>query len=387
MHEVGLSPALGTFVAGVVLADSEYRHELEGDIEPFKGLLLGLFFISIGAQIDYGGIGRAPLTIAGVVIGAMAVKLGVLYALGRVFRLDRPSRWLLAFAMPQIGEFAFVLLSFGQQQGILGPALASPLVAAVAISMVLTPGLFIAVERWVLPRVTDRAAARPHEVPETGGKVVIAGHGRFGQVVGRILRANRIATTILDLDPQMVDILGRLGIKTYYGDASRVELLEAAGCASASLFVLAVDDVAEATKIAHTVRHHFPSLRIIARARNRVHYYELRRAGVEEVHRETFAAAYEAGIASLRALGYRAYTAQRLARRWRDHEERELGELLELWGTDSKTYFARARLAIGEAERHMREADPTLHDDVDTAWNNETLRADQRPDAAQDEAR
>ena len=383
MQQVGLSPALGTFLAGVVLADSEYRHELEGDLEPFKGLLLGLFFISVGAQIDFALIGDDPARIAGLVAGAMTVKLLVLYGLARLFALGRPARWLVALGLAQVGEFAFVLISFGLQSGVFGADVASPLVATVAISMVLTPVLFIVLERVVLPRVTDDATEpRPHdEIADADSPVVFAGYGRFGQIVGRILRANRIPCTVLDLDPEMVDVLGRLGVKVYYGDASRLDLLHAAGCARARLFVLAVDDAAEATKIAETVRKHFPNLTILARARDRVHYFELRRLGIEHVQRETFASAYETGIEALRRLGYRAHTAQRLARRWRAHEEREIEELAELWG-QGETYFARARRAIEEAERLMRDEDPQVYEERDAAWDNESLRADNRVDAA-----
>lgn len=374
MHVVGFSAALGTFMAGVVLADSEYRHELEADIEPFKGLLLGLFFISVGAQIDFGLLASEPATILGIVVGTMALKLGVLYLLGRSFALDRPARWIVAFALPQIGEFAFVLVSFGRTTGVFDERVAAPLVAAIAVSMALTPLCFVALERWILPAVGDRGEARPHDhIPHQDAAVVIAGYGRFGQIVGRILRANRIPMTVLDLDPEMVDVLGRLGIKVYYGDASRIELLEAAGCARASLFVLAIDDREQAMAVAHVVRQHFPDLRILARARDRPHYVELRRAGVVDVHRETFAAAFETGIVALRALGFRAHTAHRLARRWRDHEEREIEELVPLWG-DEDARFARTRLAMQEAERLMREEDPEVAEVRDAAWDNEGRR-------------
>ena len=384
MQSVDVSPALGTFLAGVVLADSEYRHELEVDIEPFKGLLLGLFFISVGAQIDFGLIVSTPLKIAGIVIGSMTLKLVVLYGLGRVFGLDRPARWLFAFALAQIGEFAFVLLNMGLTEGIFTPDVASPLVAAVAISMVLTPPVFIFLERFVLPRVTDQEPTREQdEIRDADTPVVIAGYGRFGQMVGRILRANRIPMTILDLDPEMVEIVGRLGVKVYYGDASRTDLLHAAGCAKAKLFVLAVDDAPTATKIAEAVREHFPKLTIIARCRDRPHYWELRQRGVSRVFRETFGSAYETGIAALQALGYRAYTAHRLARKWREHEERLLEELGEVWGKgDRDAYLKRTRGAMDEAERLMRDEDPTVFEERDAAWDNESLRADRQVDAA-----
>jgi monovalent cation:proton antiporter-2 (CPA2) family protein len=381
MLQVELSPALGTFLAGVVLADSEYRHELETDIEPFKGLLLGLFFISVGAQIDFALIGSRPLVILGLVVATMLGKLAVLHGLGRVFGLDRPARWLLAVSLAQIGEFAFVLLSFGLQAGIFDEELAGTLVATVAISMVLTPPAFILLERVILPRVTHRGEDRPQdEVVDDHNPVVIAGYGRYGQIVGRILRANRIGMTILDLDPEMIDVLGRLGIKAYYGDGARADLLRAAGCEHAKLFVVAVDDKATATRITETVREHFPHLPILARCVDRPHYWELRRIGVRRAFRETFGSAYETGVEALKLLGYRANTAVRLARRWRRHEESELDELGELFRADRATYFARARAAMAEAERLMRDEDPTVFVENDAGWNNESLRADTKPD-------
>jgi glutathione-regulated potassium-efflux system ancillary protein KefC len=383
MQKVGLSPALGTFLAGVVLADSEYRHELESDIEPFKGLLLGLFFISVGAQIDFSLLASSPGPIAGIVVGTMVIKLVALYGAARMFRLGRPARWLVAVGLSQIGEFAFVLLSFGVQSQIFTEATASPIVAAVAFSMVLTPPLFVALERWILPAVAEVEPRREQDTIEHADTpVVMAGYGRFGQIVGRILRANRIQCTVLDLDPEMVDILGRLGIKVYYGDASRLDLLRAAGCERAKLFVLSVDDAAECTKIAEQVRKHFPHLRILVRARDRPHYFELRHLGIESIHRETFGSAYEMGIEALRSLGYRAHTAHRVARRWRDHEEREIEELAQLQNVDRATYLERMRRALAEAERLMREEDPVVYEERDAAWDNESLRADNHPDRA-----
>jgi voltage-gated potassium channel Kch len=202
-------------------------------------------------------------------------------------------------------------------------------------------------------------------------------------MVGRILRANGVPLTILDLDPAIVDIVGRLGIKVYYGDASRTDLLHAAGCEHARLFVLAVDDPAEAIKIAENVREHFPKLTIIARCRDRPHYWELRRRGVARVFRETYGSAFETGVAALQALGYRANTAHRLARRWRAHDERLLEELADVWGSgDRDTYFRKTRVALEEAERLMRDEDPVVYVERDAAWDNESLRADRQVDAA-----
>jgi monovalent cation:proton antiporter-2 (CPA2) family protein len=376
MQSVGLSPALGTFLAGVVLAESEYRHELESDLEPFKGLLLGLFFLSVGAQIDFAVIAERPLLIAGLVIAVVLGKLLVLYALARLFGLDRPARWLLAFSLSQVGEFAFVLLTFGVSNQVFGKELTGPLVAVVALSMVTTPLLLIALERLVLPRlVRDGSPERPADpIVSQDSPVIIAGFGRFGQVVGRMLRANRIPCTVLDLDPNMVEVLGRIGFKVHYGDASRPELLHAAGCDRARLFVLAVDDMETSTKIAEHLQHTYPDLPVLARARNRQHYYELSRLGVATIYRETFGSAVELATETLRRLGVRAYTAQRIAAAWRQHDERALQQLSTLWGGDESLYFAQAKRSMAEAERLLSTESPTVFAEVEAEWDNDSLR-------------
>jgi len=379
MELVGLSAALGTFLAGVVLAESEYRHELESDIEPFKGLLLGLFFISVGAGIDFHLIIERPLMIAGLVVALVGVKLAVLYTLGRVFKLDRSARWLLAFALAQGGEFAFVLFAFALGVNVLTPELANPLVAVVALSMLATPLLLIVFERIIAPRLASKAR-KPERtadhIPEHGAGVVIAGFGRFGQICGRLLRARGIETTVLDIDVDLLDTLGRVGVSAYYGDASRLELLHAAGCEKARLFILAVDEMEKSLQIAATVRKHFPHLRILARARNREHFHELRKLGIQQIFRETFASAIDTGVAALIALGYRAHHARRMAHQFRVHDEETLEKLASVYGDDD-AYFAAARRAREEMERLLRgdgtdAVDPTR----DAAWDAESLRAD-----------
>jgi monovalent cation:proton antiporter-2 (CPA2) family protein len=379
MTLVDLSPALGTFLAGVMLADSEYRHELEGDIEPFKGLLLGLFFISVGAQIDFALIAAQPLLIAGITLGTMAIKLAVLHGLGRAFGFDRPARWLVALGLCQIGEFAFVLLAVASGGGILTADQAAPLMAAVALSMMLTPLAFVILERVVLPRVTAAADARPHdEIVHEGAPVVIAGYGRFGQVVGRQLRASRIEMTILDLDPEIVDFVHRIGVKVYYGDASRLELLHAAGCAKAKVLVVAIDDHEQAMAIVHAAREHFPHLRIAARAKDRIAAMALDHAGAHYVIRETFVSAWETGIAVMRELGMRAFAAERRGQRWRKHEEQELRDLAAMRkaGSDEEAYWDRTKRGLDEAERLMRDEDPHVFTVRDGAWHGEARDAD-----------
>ena len=383
MQQVGLSPALGTFLAGVLLAESEYRHELVSDVEPFKGLLLGLFFITVGAQIDLRLLVDEPLIIAGGLATIIAVKLAGLHLLGRVFGLERPARWLLAVSLTQAGEFGFVLLSFGAQHRVFDPETVRLVTPIVACSMVVTPLFFAALERWILPAVTDATVeARPADaIPDGDAQVIIAGFGRFGQVVGRLLRASGVPLTILDQDPAVAEMVARVGIKVHYGDASRSELLRAAGCEKARVFVVAVDDHDQAMAIVRAVQHHFPHLTILARAHNRAHYFELRALGVRLVHREQFAAAFELGVDALRALGVRAYTAHRRAHAWRVHEHATLEALAADWGKDDARYFARWRAAHDEAEALLREDEARARRDRDAAWDAAPRRADSSTDS------
>jgi voltage-gated potassium channel Kch len=375
MQTVGLSPALGTFLAGVVLADSEYRHELESDIEPFKGLLLGLFFISVGAEIDFNLLVERPLLVAALLLGVLALKTGVMFGFGKLFGLDRPARWLTALGLAQVGEFAFVLISFGEQNHVWGPEVSRPLVAVVALSMLATPALFVLLERVVLPRVADGGPKRPHdEVAHDGAEVVMAGFGRVGQVVGRLLRMSGHAVTVLDLDPNIVDMLRRLGQKVYYGDASRLDLLVAAGCANAKLFVLAIDEPDRSVEVAELVRRHFPKLPILARARNRQHHYRLRRLGITSIFRETMGTSLELGQAALRALGVRAHTAHRISLRWRDPDERALEDMLKFAGAGADVWLSEAKKALENFEKAMRDELGGKLTDKDAGWDNETLR-------------
>ena len=376
MGLVGLSPALGTFLAGVVLADSEYRHELESDIEPFKGLLLGLFFISVGAEIDFALLAGRPLLIAGVLLGSLLLKTAVLLALGKGFKLDRSAQWLVALALPQVGEFAFVLISFGQQNGVFDDTYAKPLIAVVALSMLATPAIFIFLERFVLPRVAAKSPARAHDaVADEDTEVVMAGFGRVGQVIGRVLRTSGHSVTVLDLDPAMVDILRRLGQKVYYGDASRLDLLLGAGCARAKLFVLAIDDVEKSVEIAELVRRNFPQLPILARARNRTHYYQLRKLGITAIHRETMAGSLEMGEAALVRLGNRAHSAHRIAQRWKEHDENNIELMFKHVGKDQTAFFAEAKRVLEQAEKTMQdELRGTGKLRIDSGWDNDSLR-------------
>jgi monovalent cation:proton antiporter-2 (CPA2) family protein len=346
MQLVGLSAALGTFLAGVVLANSEYRHELEADIEPFKGLLLGLFFITVGAEIDFGLLRASPGLIVGLVLALLAIKFLVLFVLSRVFRLATPDGVLFSFALAQGGEFAFVLLSFVVEHEVLTSAQAAPLTAVVALSMAVTPLLFVFNEKIVQPRFAQ--PARPVREPDAidaasqENPVIIAGFGRFGHIVGRLLRANGVGTTVLDLDPDQVEIVRRIGLKVFYGDATRVELLHAAGAARAKLIVIAIDDDIKSVALVETVQKHFPNLKIFVRASGRVHAYEFQKRGVETFYRETFGSSLELGVDVLRTLGFRGHQALRAARAFRHHDDASVRELAQFWEDDDK-YFSEAR--------------------------------------------
>jgi monovalent cation:proton antiporter-2 (CPA2) family protein len=354
MQRVGLSPALGAFLAGVVLADSEYRHQLETDIEPFKGLLLGLFFISVGAGINFALIARSPGIVASLVVAILVVKFLVLLAVSRYSRLEPTQRYLFAFALAQGGEFAFVLCSFATQNGVLTSDLANLLVVTVALTMATAPILMTINERLVQPRFASVLPERePDEIDERDNPVVVAGVGRFGHIVARLLRLNGYGTTVLDHDAEQVETLGRFGIKSYYGDATRLDLLRTAGAEQAQLFVIAIDHEEQALKIVDLIREHFPRLRILARATSRQHAYELLRRGVQDVYRETFESAVDLSVDALVALGLPKHRAQRAAQLFREHEDASVREMAQLDTEDMKGYVSMARLHIANLENAL----------------------------------
>jgi monovalent cation:proton antiporter-2 (CPA2) family protein len=354
MQKVGLSPALGTFMAGVVLAESEYRVQLEADIEPFKGLLLGLFFISVGASMDFALIAQKPGTVAAIVGALLALKFVVLLGLGRLFQLRAGEGMLFAFALAQGGEFAFVLFSFATQNAVLPPDLANLLVASVALSMAMAPPLLTIEEKLVRPLFQKCKPERPaDEIDEHDNPVILAGFGRFGHIVGRLLRANGFGTTVLDHDADQVSLLARFGMKSFYGDASRLDLLEAAGARNAKLFVLAIEDEAKALEIIATIQREFPHLKILARATSRQHAYEILRLGVDHVYRETLGSALDLSIDALRELGMDERRAHRVAEIFREHDEASVREMAKLRDDDAD-YVSIARKHIENLERALQ---------------------------------
>lgn len=329
----GLSMALGAFMAGVLLADSEFRHQLEADIEPFKGLLLGLFFIAVGISLNLGLFGEAPLRVAVTVLVIVSLKFAVLFVLGRWQGLDSTSARRLGLVLSQGGEFAFVLFGVAVGAGVIAREASELLTVAVSLSMALTPLLLLADGR--LSR--RRADAEDFDtIPDQHHPVIIAGFGRFGQIIARVLRAKRIPFTALDFSHEQVDFVRRYGNEIYYGDASRLDLLEAAGAANAKLLVLAVDDVDASLRTATIVREHFPHLRIYARARNRKHAYRLMDLGVEVLRRDTFLSALDLSTEVLKGLGVPGAQAERAAASFREHDERRLHEHRHLHDDEEK---------------------------------------------------
>jgi monovalent cation:proton antiporter-2 (CPA2) family protein len=375
MTKVGLSPALGTFLAGVVLATSQYRHELESDIEPFKALLLGLFFIAVGASIDFNQVAERPLLVGGIVVGLMTVKFIVLFVLGRVFKMGLDQNLLFAFALAQGGEFAFVLFSFANQRGVLSTEVTTPLIAAVALSMALTPFAMLINERLVRPRLgTRETAKRPPDEIEGENNVIIAGYGRVGTVIGRLLQASGFGVTVLDLDSDHVEMLRTFGAKVFYGDASRVELLRAAGADSAKVLVIAVDDPERILEIIELSHKHFPNLEILARATGRTHAFEVLDAGVDRVYRESFDSSIRIGVDVMRLLGVPAHEAHRRGLMFRTHDEEVLREQRTM-RSDQDSFIRSVRLQTETLEELMRsDVKEESHIERDGAWDAESLR-------------
>ena len=376
MTTVGLSPALGTFLAGVVLAGSEYRHELEGDIEPFKGLLLGLFFIAVGASIDFNLVATSPASIFGLVSALILVKLVVLIVLGRVFKMGWDNNFLFSFSLAQGGEFAFVLFAFATQNSIIPRDLTATLIVVVAISMAITPLMFLLVEKILLPRIgTLESKEREADTIDEAQSVIIAGFGKFGNILGRFLRANNINATILDLDADHVELLRKIGIKVFYGDASRLDLLRAAGAEKAKLLILAFDDHQKIMEIHHTIGKHFPKLEIMVRANGRIAAYDLLDCGIDHVYRDTFETSLRMGVEAMRIMGYHPYQAHRSAQLFRKRDEKDLRELAKL-RHHRKEYYSSARDRIEDLERLLKKEHEGHDETRDMGWDTRSLRED-----------
>jgi len=363
MTLVGLSAALGTFLAGVVLASSAFRHELESTIDPFKGLLLGLFFITVGAGINFELLFANLQLVLSLTLGLIAIKALILFGLGVLFRLRGSDRWLLALSLAQAGEFGFVLLSFALQSNVLTNALAELLLLVVALSMLLTPALFIVFDHILVPRMPHGETREADDIDEQG-QVIIAGMGRFGQVINRVLRSNGCQTVVLDHSAEVVDAFNKFGVPAFYGDASRPELLDAAGLGRAELLVVAIDDPDRTLAIVEYARRARPDLHIIARARTRQDVYALYQAGASDIVRETFDSALRAARYGLMSTGMVETEARRRTRIFENKDRAGIRRLAALYDPDksfveNQPYMELARKIEAEIEASMRgETDP-----------------------------
>ncbi|MBV7408267.1 cation:proton antiporter [Maritimibacter sp. DP1N21-5] len=369
MSLVSLSPALGTFLAGVVLANSEYRHELESDIDPFRGLLLGLFFMTVGAGINFALLAESFAVILGLTLGLILLKCAVLYALAIVFRVRGADRWLFALGLAQAGEFGFVLLSFTVANGVLPTDLADRLLLVVALSMLLTPALFILYDRVIAPRFSQTEDREMDEIEEEND-IIIAGHGRVGGIVARMLRGAGMTPTVIDYSSTQLEMLKRFHVQAYYGDATRADLLHAAGIDRCKLFVVAIDDKEQITELVKHLVHNHPTIHVMARALDRNHVYDLWYAGCRDIIRETYDSSLRMGRSAFEALGYSPDQAQRVTDLFADMDrsgmliaaehydptiptqenEAYIAKLNEARGDLEADFLARARMILSDSE-------------------------------------
>jgi glutathione-regulated potassium-efflux system ancillary protein KefC len=354
MHAVGLSMALGAFLAGVLLAESEYRRELETDLEPFKGLLLGLFFIAVGMSIDFAVVLAQPGLVALSVLGFLVVKALVLIAIARFMPIPLTERPVFVILLAQGGEFGFVVFQAAQGAGVIDAPTQSLLVAAVAVSMLLTPLALVLADRWLLPKLTTQAPTLKELDEPQSQAVIIAGFGRYGQIVGRLLMANGIQPTVLDNDSESVEGIRRFGLTVFYGDATRLDLLRMAGAAEARVLVVAIDDVERSLALVDLAREHFPRLQVVARARNVQHWYQLHARGVTRIERETFDSALMSGRNVLETLGFERHQARNLALRFRRHNLEQLEEMAPHFKDESKL-IAMSKIGRAQMEQFMAE--------------------------------
>jgi len=369
MQSVGMSMALGAFMAGVLLADSEYRHALETDLEPFKGLLLGLFFIAVGMSVDFAVFLARPAVVLGLVAGFLLLKTGVLYALSRGFGMARGQHLQFALMLSQGGEFAFVVFGAAAAARVFSAEVASILVVVVALSMVVTPLVLMAHDRLSARRQGARKSDEADAIEPNEDHVIIAGFGRFGQIVGRFLHASGVSLTVLDHDPDQVDVLRRFGFKVFYGDATRADLMRAAGAARARALVVAIDDIEDSLALVDAVRSEYPDLTIFARARNVTHYYQLMDRGVSLIERETFEAAIKLGRSVLTAgLGQSAYRTRQAADKFRKYNLQNVLAVYPYY-KDRDTYVSMAKRARDELETMIARDRRAVDDESGHDWD------------------
>jgi voltage-gated potassium channel Kch len=354
VHAVGLSMPLGAFLAGVLLADSEYRHELEADIEPFKGLLLGLFFVAVGMSANLRLLASEPLVVVGLTLALVGLKAGVLFGIGRFTNLSNRNAASLAIAASQGGEFAFVIFADSMKAGVLGPHIGDLLVVVVTLSLVTTPLLFV-LRDAVFKRLGDGEEKRDYDaMQDDHSRVIIAGFGRVGQIVGRILLSRGIPFTALDASAQHVDFVRNFGNRVYYGDASRLDLLKSAKADKAEVFVLAIDDFEASMRTLKIVKENFPNLHVVARARNRQHAFALLGEGVTQVVRENFFGSVEMSRLTLEELGFTSLAARRTASTFAEYDEAQVRKMYPL-RNDTKALIASAKSYAKDLEEILKQ--------------------------------
>ena len=350
MECIGMSPALGAFIAGVVLANSQYKHTVEADIQPFKGLLLGLFFISVGMGMNFTLFAEKPTLVLSIVLGLIAAKALILSLLGRSFDLTKIQTFGFALALSQGGEFAFVLFQYAGDAKVISTDIKELFTLVVAVSMLSTPFLIMFYQKYVIPRLMSILPTREYDTISEKNPIILAGYGRFGQIIGRILNGEHVKITVLEKNPDQIELLRKFGYQGYFGDASRLDLLESAGALQAKLLIVAVGGVEKNLEIVRLAKQHYPHLIIFARARNRRHAYELHKLGVDYFKRELFNSSLEMTKQILKYLGYKQKDIIAKANAFEKHDEKNLYDSFEFFD-EEKDLINFARQAKGELER------------------------------------
>ncbi|WP_439482451.1 monovalent cation:proton antiporter-2 (CPA2) family protein [Cyclobacterium plantarum] len=374
MEFVGLSPALGAFLGGVVLANSEFKHELESDLEPFKGLLLGLFFIAVGASINFGLIRENFLLLVAATLSVLLLKSILLFGIGKYNKMGTDQNLTFSLGLSQVGEFAFVTFSFATQLSIIPPSTTEFLMAITALSMACTPILLLIREKWILPRIgTREKASREQDYMHEKNKVILAGFSHYGSTVGRFLRANGIQATILDFDSDRVDLLRKMGFEVYYGDVTRLDLLEMAGAKDASIFISAIEDPETNLRLVRLLKKHFPHLELMMRAQNRADAYEMIELDVAHIYRQHLESAVRMGRDVLIKLGFRAFTVHRLAQNFINYDEDSLKELVKV-KDDKNAYISTIRRTISMQEDLLKSELHRRFSLNDHAWDASSIK-------------
>jgi CPA2 family monovalent cation:H+ antiporter-2 len=376
MNLVGLSPALGTFLAGVILANSPYKHALESDLEPFKGLLLGLFFMAVGATINFTLILAEASSILSITLGIILLKTLVLLLIGKFKKLNISDNLNFAIGLSQVSEFSFVTYAFALQLGVLSQSNSDMLMAVTALTMTITPLLLVILDQFVLPNIQSDQPKKNRKMDEKildQNKVILIGFGHFGSTLGRFMRANGVEATILDSDPDQIDFLRKMGFNVYYGDGTRLDLLHAAGAAQAKILISAIDNTEHSLKLVKLCKEHFPKLEVMIRAKNRYDAFEMMEMGVKNVYREHLDTSIRMGEDVLKKLGFRAYTIHRLAKQFRDYDEEALKVLVKFKGNRDE-YISKVKKQI-ELQETLLSGELTRKFSMnDHAWDSDAMK-------------